>query len=416
MPALRLTKRAIEGLQRRAREAQQGFYAWDSDVSGFGCWVTPKGKVSFCVQGRPGGKHGKTKRITFRAKDLADARLKARSLLVDMASGVDLMQRKREQRRAIVATDDIPRLGATVDLYIKRNRKPGRYWDELEKRFKREIVPQLGKSTKLSAISKAKLRDMLEAKEDAGHHGGARLLYAALAPFFKWCVEKDKLPTNPLSDLSRPSPLPSRDRRLTDSEIVTFWKATASIPPTLSTYGPFYRLLLLTLQRREEVGAMAWSEIDGSQWTIPGTRTKNKKPHIVPLSPQALAVIESIERIEGCPYLFPVTGRNGEWSTISAYSDAKEALDKIMGSDVPPWRVHDLRRTGRTTLAKLKVPREVSEKVLNHTPRDKLDPVYNLYEYIDERKHALEAWGSYVSQLVSPQRRRKDNVLAFRTN
>lgn len=406
---LRITSRSLDRLRREAKDARKGFYVWDTETSGLGCWISPKGKVSWCVQGRPGGKSGTTKRITFPATDINAARIEARSLRVDMAKGIDVAQRKRQQRRAIAVSDNIPRLGDAVALYIKRKRKPGRYWDEIELRFENQIIPVLGKSTRLSHISKADALDLIEAKLDAGYPAAARLLYTTLSAFFNWCAAKNLIDASPLERLSDdeiPQPVEARGRILSDDEIKTFWAATAKLP----LYGPFYRLLLLTAQRRNEVGGLERSEINASDWTIPGDRTKNGNPHLVPLSPQALEVLQSIKCDDDCPYLFPVIGRDGDWTPISSYSDAKQALDKLMGIVTDPeakgydpkklWRTHDLRRTARSNMPRLGIPKEHAEKVLNHEPKSKLEATYDVYEYHAEKRRALEAWANYVGSLT----------------
>lgn len=413
MAKVKLTSRALETLLSQAKREGVALYAWDTETKGFGVRVTPKGSLSWQLQKWQGGLGGKAQRIAFQAKNLEDARKHALSLATEVSKGADLPKRKAEARKAKRVALNAPPFAKAVERYLKRHKKPGRYWDELEKRFNNQIVPALGKDTKLPEIAKADLRQLIEDKLDAGHPAGARLTYAALNPFFAWCVSQELLATNPLAGIPAPSPSEARQRILTDPEIASLWKATAKLP----LYGNFYRLLLLTMQRREEVAGIALSEIDKAAklWTIPGSRTKNGHPHLVPLSPLALSVVEDaeLECDTGSPYLFPVQGRDGDWSTISSYSDAKAALDTLC--PIPHWRTHDLRRTGRTNLSKLKVPREHAEKVLNHVPKDKLQAVYNLYEYLDEKRQALAVWGVHVSSIpgISVVNSDASNILPF---
>lgn len=398
MATLRITSRAIEALKTEARRTKKPIYAWDETQRGFGVRVSPRGAVSWQFQRWQGGVGGKLQRIAFQARDLEDAREQAHSHAVEASKGVNLPNRKREARTAKRIALSAPDVATAAARYIKRHRKPGRYWDELQKRFDRQIIPALGKDTKLHEITKADVRRLIEDKLDAGQPAGARLTYAALSPFLSWCVSQDLIATSPLAGIPSPGQSEARERTLTDAELKALWSATAKLP----LYGNFYRLLLLTMQRRDEVAGITFDEIDkaAALWTIPGSRTKNGKPHLVPLSPLALAVIEdaSLEADTGSPYLFPVEGRDGDWAAISSYSDAKERLDKLC--TIAPWRTHDLRRTGRTNLSKLKVPREHAEKVLNHTPKDKLEGIYNLYEYLDEKRHALTVWGLHISTMV----------------
>ncbi len=270
-------------------------------------------------------------------------------------------------------------------------------------------IPALGKDTRLTEITKADLRKLIEDKQDAGHHTGARLLFAALNPFFKWCVSRDLLAKSHLDCLTRPKPAKARDRILTDDEIKVFWQATSILPP----FGSFYRLLLLTAQRREEVGAMRWSEIDTKvrTWTIPKERTKNGKTHIVHLSPQALEVLALVPTQATSEYVFTATLE----TAISGYTRAKARLDNLMGG-IPAWRGHDLRRTAASGMAKLGFQPHVIERVLNHISgaQGGLVSVYQRHEYLEDRKRAIEAWGAYVEQLTSKKSSKRGNVVQFR--
>jgi integrase len=152
-------------------------------------------------------------------------------------------------------------------------------------------------------------------------------------------------------------------------------------------WGPFFKLLMLTCQRRNEVAGIQYHEIEKEEWTIPGTRTKNGKTHLVHLSGPALSIIEQK----------PVfISRN-----VSGFSKAKLSLDRLSGVGAQygsPWRVHDLRRTGATTLQKLGVLPEVIELILNHTPKG-IRGVYQRFSYAQERKEALGLLGLYLESL-----------------
>ena len=143
-----------------------------------------------------------------------------------------------------------PTLGNALDTYLKRRSKPGRYWQELEARFERHIVPALGgRARMIHTITKADLRTLIEGKEDEGYPVAARTLYEGLSPFFKWCQGRDLLLSNPLATLPPPPVPKDRERVLDDDEMKAIWEATFKMP----LWGPFYRLLMLTIQRREEV-------------------------------------------------------------------------------------------------------------------------------------------------------------------
>jgi integrase len=217
-----------------------------------------------------------------------------------------------------------------------------------------------------------------------------------LGTFFNWCVRRDLIPNNPAKDLMTPGKPAERDRWLTDAEIRAFWSATGALD---AKFCAMFRLLLLTGQRRGEVGGMRWSEVDleNRQWTIPGRRTKNRREHIVHLSEMAIEALGAVPRADG---------REEVWSPTrdSGWARAKAWLDAAMCDRLAPWQTHDLRRTATTIMARLGVAPHVADKTLNHqsgTIRG-VAAVYNRFQYLDERRAALEALGGFVENLVRP--------------
>ena len=165
--------------------------------------------------------------------------------------------------------------------------------------------------------------------------------------------------------------------------------------------------MLLTAQREGEVAGMRWAELDldAAVWTIPGSRAKNGRAHTVHLGTLALEVLETVPRIAGQDLLFSVAGRT---TPVEGFSFPKtKRLDPAMRAtlgELAPWVLHDLRRTATTGMARLGVAPHVADKVLNHvggTIRG-VAAVYNRFEYLDERKAALDAWGRFVEALIRP--------------
>jgi integrase len=156
-------------------------------------------------------------------------------------------------------------------------------------------------------------------------------------------------------------------------------------------------MLLATAQRRGELAEMRWSEIDFDNkiWVIPADRSKNGKPHVVPLSLYALDVLNEVPRFLDCDYVFTTT-RN---SPVSGFSKMLRRLSE--GSQTSDWRLHDLRRTAASGMARAGVAPHVVEKVLNHISGtiSGVAAVYNRYGYDREKREALETWGEYLAQL-----------------
>ena len=152
--------------------------------------------------------------------------------------------------------------------------------------------------------------------------------------------------------------------RSPNSEVRALWIATEDSPQ----FGNMVRLLLLTGTRRNEVAQAVWDEFDlqAGTWKIPGARTKNGRAHTVFLSPEALAVVSNVPKIDGAEYLFPSV--RGD-TPVSGFSKHKIALDKAAG--VNGWKLHDLRRTFSTGLARLEVSQTVTARCLNHMSEGK---------------------------------------------
>jgi integrase len=216
---------------------------------------------------------------------------------------------------------------------------------------------------------------------------------AALSGMFSWAIREGyEIPANPVHGTNRPLANASRNRVLTDAELAAIWKACNG-----SDYSRIVRLLILTAQRRDEIGRLRWGEIELSTGSphirLPGERTKNHRDHIVPLAPQALALLPD-----------PVVGR--EWvfgigKGFSGYGRAKPLLDERSG--VTNWRLHDVRRTAATMMAdKLGILPHIIEAILNHVSghRAGVAGIYNRAKYLDEMRSALCAWADYVSALI----------------
>jgi integrase len=226
----------------------------------------------------------------------------------------------------------------------------------------------------------------------------ARGMYADLSKFFAWCIEERRLKINPCAGVTKPRPPRARDRVLTDQEIVLFWKSCGQVP---EPFGDCLKILLLTACRRAEVSGMRRSEFNGSDWTIPKERSKNHRAHLVPLSPLALEILA------GVPSSGDLVFSTNNRTPINGWSGRKAGFDECMlelaGAPVPPWTIHDIRRTAATKMASIGVQPHVVEAVLGHVSgfRGGVAGVYNLYAYFPEKKAALERWAAHVAALVA---------------
>jgi integrase len=235
----------------------------------------------------------------------------------------------------------------------------------------------------------------LERRADKPTESRARAMLSALSKMFGWLVQRRRASQNPCKDVHRPETPKARDRVLSDTEIGIFWRACDKAGEPV---GHLLRLLLLTGCRLNEVAKMSRAELsdDGQTWTIPGERTKNHRVHVVPLPALARDILATVKPIAG-GLMFTTNGR----SPISVGSKIKGKLDA--GMKIPPWRLHDLRRTFVTGLAELGIRGDVIELAVNHVSglRGGIAGVYNRSELMPERAAALERWASHVAGLVS---------------
>lgn len=256
-------------------------------------------------------------------------------------------------------------------------------------------------------ITRRTVIDLLDSIVDRGSPGTANSVYRLLGGLMNWCLDRGILDASPCIQLKPPAVGISRDRILSDDEIRWFWKASeeAGYP-----FGSLFRLLLLTGQRRDEIAQMRRSEVDlgAALWTLPKERSKNSKAHQIPLSPLALRIFEFTPIIEKSDFVFTTNGR----TPVSGWSRTKRRFDAQMlaigreerGQDaaIPNWRLHDLRRTAASGMARLGQPVHVIEAVLNHKSGSirGVAAVYNRYTYGLEKQYALREWDVFLRDLT----------------
>lgn len=234
----------------------------------------------------------------------------------------------------------------------------------------------------------------------------ANRVFAALRRFFGWAVERGVIEASPMAGLKPPSPEVSRDRVLTDRELIAVWKAAGE---TGYPFGPAVRLLILTGQRRAEVLEAEWNEFDlkAGTWTIPRERSKNDIAHVIHLSAKAIEIVESLPKIaDGAQvgFLFTTNGETPFSGISKAFDRLNTAAAKHMPDKkpIPPWRLHDLRRTFASGCARLGIPIHVVEKALNHSSGtfSGVVGVYQRHDFAAERRDAMKAWAGHITRLA----------------
>jgi integrase len=174
-------------------------------------------------------------------------------------------------------------------------------------------------------------------------------------------------------------------------------------------------LLILIGQRRSEIAEMRWSEIDfgAKLWSLPKERSKNGQAHSVPLSAQAIEILQGLPRVSGnLGYVFTTNGH----TPVSGFAKAKQRLDAKLPQGMLDWTLHDLRRTFASGAARLGIAVHIVEAVLNHKSGTikGVAAVYNRYSYDMEKRVCLEAWSRFVEALVTGETAKNVVELAAR--
>jgi integrase len=426
---------------------------WDTATPSFGFMVTCNDARSFIGDYRnaDGVKRRKSWPARIEKDDtglsLDEAKREFKKLIGDAERGIDPVQEERERRQKAKEERQKAEAAATTTLkaiceeYLTReggmtrdaegkasfaaNRKlrsaPAR-----RAVFERLVYPGDLAGRQIEDIKRSEINELLDRVEDDRGPQAAHQLLAFLSRLFTWYAARhDDFRSPIVRGMGRIKPKErTRKRVLNDEEISDVWKAlddgAGGLP---SCYPKYVRALLLTATRRSETSRGSWSEIaavrrhnidgySGEVWTIPATRMKNKLDHAVPLTPAVLALIgHKPKDAKARPFMFSTVGGT---RPFSGYSKAKKALDKRIAKireaegrePMPPWQLHDLRRTAKTLMARAGVRPDISERVLSHVIPG-VEGIYDCYEYLPEKADALTKLAILIDRIVNPM----DNVL-----
>jgi integrase len=355
-------------------------YLWDTTVTGFGARRQTNG-VFYYVRYRHNGtqivksigRHGALTPDTARAK--------ARQLLGLVAGGDDPFARALASEGFAVS----------VGHYLERKRpslKPNSF-KEAERYLRNHSAPL--HRLRLDQIDRRKVAALLGDIETSCGPVSRNRARTALSAFYVWAIQEGLVEINPVQGTGKADEGRSRERVLTPQELKALWHSLGD-----DRFSDIVRLLTLTGQRRNEIGHLQWSEIDLKRKLIvlAPARTKNSRLHEVPLSRQALVVLERHHRRNATDFVFGERGLN-DWAR------SKAALDARVG--ILPWRLHDLRRTAATGMAELGVQPHIIEAVLNHVSGHKagVAGIYNRARYEGEMRDALTKWAQHVEALTN---------------
>ncbi len=441
----------------------------DAGCPGLRLIIQPSGKRSWAVRyRRPDGKHVK---LTLGPCDLtggpepvaepaigdcltlAAARRLAADVQRKRAAGRDVVaDLKAERQRApkSESDQDAVTFGQTVRDFIeghkvKRTSQRPRRWREIARILGLQYptdggAPTIVKNglaerwqdTPLAEITGHDIHDVISdarkdgipgstPRNDGASDSRGRKTADALGSLFKWAMRyrRKALTINPCLGVYRPDAPAARDRVLNfrpdvrgADELRWFWHACEVEGPP---FEPVLKLLLLTGCRLSEIAMMTRTELsdDFAMLRLPKERTKNNRPHDVPLPPLARDILSKVKLIDGCNLIFSITGRAPLWGFDRLKNSIDATMKAAAGKEIEHWTLHDLRRTAATGMAHIKIPPHIIEATLNHVSGAKrgVAGVYNREEYADEKFAALERWSSFVESIVSG---RPANVVALR--
>jgi integrase len=403
--------------------------------------VEPTGKKSWALRARrPDGRPGKLRLGTVNVVDghvtdpkigghltLPSARALTAQLLNELASGIDVFAEHKEERRRIKSKFDaasaatFPAMARDFVERHLRDRKGIRTWwkaalvlglDYQDGGADPTIIPgslcDRWAARAVGDITKADIRCVVDEARSTGIPGRGtrtkgpsgpreREMSGALSGLFDWLLRhRAAIDADPTASLPAAIPPGERDRVLTDDELRAVWNACDSFNPAFTGV---IRMMMLTGQRRGEVMGLRWDELsdDCRTWTIPASRSKNKKVHVVPLSPAARELIGNRDS-EKPGFVFTTDGGR---THVAGFGKVKVAIDaaiQLKGE----WRWHDIRRTVATGLQKLGVQLPVTEAILGHTSgsRSGIVGIYQRHDYAEEKRVALVMWADRVDAIV----------------
>lgn len=393
---------------------QKGANIVDTKIDGFIARKLPSGKVSygFRYRGTDRKQWWLSLGVHGQSGTTADtARAQAKVLQGKVAGGKDpgaekQLAREREAKAKLAGKNTV---NAVLDLFLARHvNKNLRSAKTVARCLEVYVRPRIG-SKSIYDLKRKDIVEMLDAIEDDDKAVTADRVLAYVRKAFNWYATRDDDFLPPIvRGMARTKPADrARVRALADDEIRSLWKALDS-PDSPEPFRNIVRVLLLTAQRRDEIGLMRAEEIDGDTLLIPAERYKTGIPNAVPLTKEARQWIGDRE----AGFMFSTTGGK---KAFSGYSKAKRQLDAAIAAQrkaaklkpMPEWRLHDLRRTARSLMSRAGVTSDIAEMVLGHKLNG-VRGVYDRHSYAAEKREALEMLARLIGIVLKPP---KGNVV-----
>jgi integrase len=384
---------------------------WDDEIKGFGLRLREGGAGRWIVQFR--NNKGEQRKLTLSQIPLGSvdqARAAAERAIRNIADDRD----PQAEKVALRKSREIEKFKVSdlLKLYLPdaKERLRASSYDEVERHLQIIWAPIHGVA--VGVLDARRLALELDKIAKARGPITANRARSSLSAMMGWGIEKGRVDNNPVVNVAKALKRePKRDRVLTDEELADVWACCGD-----DDFGRIVRLLILTAARREEVAGARWPELDLARgaWQLPAERVKNGRAHLLPLPSSAIAILQTVDRREKRELLFG----EGEGS-FAGWSKSKARLDDAIAArrqkiaaeaeiepvSMPPWRIHDLRRSAATGMARLGISIAVIERALNHVSGEfkGIVAVYQRHDFQREVAEAFSAWAAHVGNLTTEQ-------------
>ena len=398
---MKLTATTIKVLELPTAILDKTFF--DDDLPAFGLRLRAGGSRTWVVQYKVAGKNRRLQLGSMTALDPSKARSTAKDILAKIRLGGDPAGEKTKQRQKAGET-----FGAFLPPFLANARvrlKSSSY--EAVNRFLTDYTkPWHGRP--LDSLDRRSVASHLVEITDKHGPGAANRFRSAISTYFTWLIEQGIAENNPVVGTGKAPEGGARERVLNDDELVAIWCSAGD-----DQYGAIVRLLMATGSRRDEIAGLLWSEIDldNATITLPGTRTKNRRQHLIPLSPTALGILQAE------PRRFDANGRQRDLvfgygnRGYQGWSKSKRELEtRIELAGFEPlgnWWLHDFRRSMSTAMhERLGIMPHIVEATLGHLSghRAGVAGVYNVADYFELRRVALKKWADHIETLITRKR------------
>jgi len=397
----RLSKARVESLRPGLKQRDIS----DPERRGLVLRIEPSGSKLWLFRYKLGGKPHRLALGAYPGMTLALARAEAQAHRDLLDRGVDPRSARRARRPAPLSEAASPRDKYSIEFlaqeFLERHVRPHRRRPEYAERILTRDVISEWRGRDARTITPREVIELLDGIVARGSRVMANRTASLLGQMFKFGIHRAIVENSPVMLLYRPGGKERpRSRALSEDELQAFLQNLDDacrfqrLPHVL-------RVLLLTLQRRSELALAEWREfdLDGKNWTIPDAHAKTGKGHTLPLSDWA---VEELKRLKvmaaGSRYVLPSSDKSQPIDPKYITRSVARCLKRFKAHGVAAFTPHDLRRTGRTGLARLGIKVDIAERILNHA-RERIEATYDVHDYIDEKREALGNWATYLEQL-----------------